>query len=101
MIRRVFIMALLVFTLGAPTALAGSKGCPNGYCGNAGGVQQQLGGGGPSQPTGANTPSTGVRPTGGTLPFTGLELGLLVVGGTLLVLVGGSLRRLTRARVQP
>ena len=101
MIRRVFITALLVLTLGASTALAGSNGCPKGYCGNAGEVQQQLGGGGPSQPSSATAPSTGVRPSGGTLPFTGLELSLLVVGGTLLVVVGGSLRRLTRARVQP
>jgi hypothetical protein len=33
---------------------------------------------------------------GGSLPFTGLDLGLLVLGGLLLVAAGLSLRRLAK-----
>jgi hypothetical protein len=35
---------------------------------------------------------------GGALPFTGLDLGLLIGGGLLLVAVGATLRRVSRAR---
>ena len=35
-------------------------------------------------------------PNDGTLPFTGMDLGLLVVGGGALLSVGFVLRRLTR-----
>ena len=35
--------------------------------------------------------------SGGTLPFTGLDLTLLVVGSLLLLVVGITLRRATRA----
>jgi hypothetical protein len=34
---------------------------------------------------------------GGGLPFTGLDIGLLVGGGVVLVLVGMTIRRLSRA----
>jgi hypothetical protein len=34
--------------------------------------------------------------TGGALPFTGLDLGLIALGGGGLLLLGGSLRRLGR-----
>ncbi|MGH2995967.1 MAG: hypothetical protein ACRDM9_06605 [Gaiellaceae bacterium] len=34
----------------------------------------------------------------GVLPFTGLDLALLVVGGVLLLLLGGGLRRFSRSR---
>jgi hypothetical protein len=39
-----------------------------------------------------------VEGTGGALPFTGLDLALLVGGGLLLIVVGAGVRRLTRAR---
>ena len=37
---------------------------------------------------------------GGTLPFTGLDLGLLIGGGVLLLALGLVLRRLTREKPQ-
>lgn len=51
-----------------------------GYGGQAGGVQGEIAGAG-----------------GGALPFTGLDLTLLVLGSLLLVVVGITLRRGTRA----
>jgi hypothetical protein len=36
--------------------------------------------------------------TGGGLPFTGFDLGLLTVGGALLLTVGFGLRRVARAK---
>jgi len=50
-----------------------------GYQGAAGGVQGSVSG-------------------GGALPFTGLDLGLLVGGGMVLLVVGGLLRRLAREK---
>jgi hypothetical protein len=37
------------------------------------------------------------EPDGGNLPFTGLDVALLVGGGALLLLMGLGMRRLTRA----
>jgi len=38
-----------------------------------------------------------VHAAAGTLPFTGVDLALLVVGGTMILLVGFGLRRVARA----
>jgi hypothetical protein len=39
-----------------------------------------------------------VVPRSGTLPFTGLDLALLVAGGAAMLLVGGGLRKLGRGK---
>jgi hypothetical protein len=52
----------------------------DGYGGGAGGIQSDVEGGG----------------GGGSLPFTGLDLGLLIGGGLQLLAVGFGLRRLAR-----
>lgn len=54
-----------------------------------------------SEQTGYNFGGGGVQGEvegGGALPFTGLDLGLLIGGGLLLVAVGATLRRVSRAR---
>jgi hypothetical protein len=63
----------------AATAFAGSSSV-SGYGGQAGGVEQE------------------VESVGGALPFTGLDLGLLIGGGLLLLAVGAGLRRLGREK---
>jgi hypothetical protein len=69
---------LAALTVWAPIALA-QQSSVDGYGGGAGGIQSDVEGGG-----------------GGSLPFTGLDLGLLIGGGLLLLAVGFGLRRLSR-----
>ena len=54
---------------------------PRGYQGPAGAVQEQVRAG------------TGTSKTLGSLPFTGLDLALVVGAGLLLLLMGAELRR--------
>jgi hypothetical protein len=61
-----------------PGALAATP-TQRGYGGSAGEVQQQV-------------------DRGGTLPFTGLDLGLMAGGGVLLIVLGTGLWRVTRHR---
>ena len=62
----------------APLALA-QQSSVDGYGGGAGGIQSEVESGG-----------------GGSLPFTGLDLGLLIGGGLVLLAVGFGLRRFSR-----
>jgi hypothetical protein len=74
---RCFFLAVLSVLAIAPTALAGSVKA--GYGGGAG-VQNEVG------------QTAGVA-AGGSLPFTGLDLALLVIGGLMLLVLGMFLRR--------
>jgi hypothetical protein len=49
---------------------------------------------------GARSPESAIATTGrsGTLPFTGIDLALLLGGGILLLLVGGGMRRMGRPK---
>jgi hypothetical protein len=71
---------LAVVAVYAPVALA-QQSSVDGYGGGAGGIQSEVEGGGGA---------------GGSLPFTGLDLGLLIGGGVVLLAVGFGLRRLAR-----
>ena len=81
------VVALALFT--AAPAFAASA-ASDGYGGEGGGVLGASGGGG------NGSPPAQVVDTGGSLPFTGLDLGLLALGGCALVGVGVGLRRLSR-----
>lgn len=76
---RYMVVAVATALVAAPAALAASV--QSGYEGGAG-VQNQVG-----QSAGA----AGVL--GGSLPFTGLDLALLVLGGLMLLVIGMVLRR--------
>jgi hypothetical protein len=81
-VKRLVIIGISVvaaLTVWAPIALA-QQSSVDGYGGGAGGIQSDVEGGG----------------GGGSLPFTGLDLGLLIGGGLLLLAVGFGLRRLSR-----
>jgi hypothetical protein len=79
--------AVLAGLLLAPAALAQSGSTSgSGYLGTAGETQAGVGSG-----------NLGAA-SQGTLPFTGLDLALLVAGGLALLMVGASVRRLTRSR---
>lgn len=70
----------------APSALAAGGAAGSGYGGSAGNVQNEVGSGNAAGAAGAS----------GSLPFTGLDLALLVVGGAALLLVGTGMRRAAR-----
>ena len=80
------IKVLCVVVLGALALAAGSMAAsskPPAYKGNAGNVQQDV---------------QGETNTLGSLPFTGLDLALIVGGGLLLVIAGVSIRRVANRR---
>ena len=68
----------------------------DGYSDEGGQIQTQIdstGGGGGTPPA----PARATSDAGGSLPFTGLDVALLVGAGGLLVAAGFGMRRLTRA----
>jgi hypothetical protein len=78
--KRVVVSALAAALIGSPSALAASPDTAlSGYGGQAGGTQGGLAG-----------------EQGGVLPFTGVQLGLVALGGIALVGSGAVLRRSTR-----
>ena len=93
----------IMLAVGAPAAFAQQGSADDGYGEPAGLVQTQVGGGG-EQPaaqtktpaTTAEAPATTVSDNGGKLPFTGLDIALMVGAGGLLLLLGFGMRRLTR-----
>ena len=70
----------------AATAVAGSGSY--GYAGKAAGAQASV--------TAPKTHAAVKGDTTGTLPFTGLDLTLIVAGGVVLLLAGAGLRRAGR-----
>jgi hypothetical protein len=92
--RLALFMAVVAVALAAAVPAYGSS-VTDTYSGHSGGVlgavNNNSGGGGnaPTQVRAANTGS-------GSLPFTGLDIGLLALGGGALVGVGVGLRRLAR-----
>lgn len=114
--RLVALMATLtlIFAVTAPAALAQSGG--DGYRTDGPSVLGQTEGGGGNDDNGGNggngsDPSNGEGTTAGndtrsadrsassgdSLPFTGLDLGLVAAAGASLMLMGVGMRRLTRA----
>ena len=95
----------IMLAVGAPAAFAQQGSADDGYGEPAGLVQTQVGGGGGEQPSAeTSTPpakttspaAATVSDNGGKLPFTGLDIALMVGAGGLLLLLGFGMRRLTR-----
>ena len=80
---RCLVMAVFALLVLAPTALGAAGSAGKAYGGNAGGVQDEVNQGA--------VHAAAVQ--GGSLPFTGVDLALLVAGGVMLLLVGVGLRR--------
>jgi hypothetical protein len=93
--------ALLAFAAPAAFAQSGSEG----YSGSnvVAGLDQGGGGGGggksgqvaAAETTPVSTPVQATTDTGGSLPFTGADLGVLAAAGGILLSLGFGLRRLT------
>jgi hypothetical protein len=86
------VLAALAVMSFATTALA--QPSIDGYSDTAGQIQTQIKDDGGTPPPSA--PATVTDPSGSTLPFTGLDVALLVGAGGLLVGAGFGMRRLTR-----
>src|SRR5437879_6057184 len=86
------VCALLL--LAAPAASAQTSAQP-GYTTPAGNVQQRVGGG--HDAPRPNTVTAENR--GGTLPFTGLDLGLVAAAGGVLLAIGFAIRRVSRSEI--
>jgi Alphavirus glycoprotein J len=86
MLRRLILLSLALAALAIPAAPAVAS-VTDGYATPAGVSQTQV-----TDPTRNATAST----SGSTLPFTGLDLGLMLVGGVVLLGGGLVLKRFTR-----
>lgn len=84
----------LALVLALATTAFGQTSAGDGYNDAAGQVQGQVQGG--QEDAAAPTGNAQAQDQGG-LPFTGLDLGLLIGGGCALVAVGFGMRRLARA----
>lgn len=82
---RCLIVAVFALLVLAPTALAAGGSAGSGYGGVGGNVQNDV-------QQGA-LDASGTESSGGSLPFTGLDLTLLVAGGMTLLVVGAGLRQ--------
>jgi hypothetical protein len=80
---RCLLVAVCALLLLAPAALGAGGSADRGYGGN-GGVQREVNQGA--------VDATASK----SLPFTGLDLALLIVGGISLVIVGSGLRRASK-----
>lgn len=91
--RKFVLIAMMVVALAVPASAFAS----NGYT-NVAGVNQ--GGGNSGSPSGAPAAvaSTGEPSSTGVLPFTGLELGLMLGAGVVLLGTGVALRRTRTSR---
>ncbi|MEA2405694.1 MAG: hypothetical protein QOE08_2341 [Thermoleophilaceae bacterium] len=94
----------IMLAVGAPAAFAQQGSANDGYGEPAGLVQTQVGTSGEQPAAQTKTPAspaespatTTVSDNGGKLPFTGLDIALMVGVGGLLLLLGFGMRRLTR-----
>jgi hypothetical protein len=96
-LRNITVGAVLCIALFVAAPAYGQSAAQNGYSQPAGSVQQQLG----SQSSDAHAVTT--QPTAekssGQLPFTGLDIALVVAAGGVLLAMGLGIRRLSRSEL--
>ena len=89
------VLCIALFIAAAPAYAASSAGT-TGYSEPAGSVQQQLGS---SSDDGRKVEASTVKDDSGQLPFTGLDIALVVAAGGVLLAMGLGIRRLSRTEV--
>ena len=91
--RHALLMVVVAFALLAVAPVAyGAGAVTDGYGGKGGGVLGAVNSGGGN----GSPPAQVAEASSGSLPFTGLDIGLLALGGGVLIAVGFGLRRLAR-----
>lgn len=96
--RLALLMVVVAVALVAAVPAYGQSAVSDAYGGHGGGVLGSVGGGNSGNGSHATPTQVRVADTNdsGSLPFTGLDLGLLAMGGCALVGVGIGLRRYAR-----
>jgi hypothetical protein len=90
------VITVLVLML-AFAASASAQSSVQGYEDQGGQIQAQIQGGGSDGGGSGTSPVSATTDTGASLPFTGLDVALLLGAGGLLVVAGLGMRRLTRS----
>jgi hypothetical protein len=92
--RLALLMAVVALALFVAVPAYGQSAVSDTYAGRGGGIVGTVdSGNGPTAPT---PQQVQVSSNEGSLPFTGLDIGLLALGGVALVGVGVGLRRVAR-----
>jgi hypothetical protein len=93
--RNIYSLITVLVLMLAFAASASAQSSVQGYEDQGGQIQAQIQGGGGG---GSGTaPVSATTDSGGSLPFTGLDVALLLGAGGLLVVAGLGMRRLTRS----
>lgn len=94
-IKNIIVGAVLSIALFAAAPAYGQTASQSAYSHPAGSVQQQL-----NDNTSHDTsPTESATKKSGSLPFTGLDLALVVAAGGVLLAMGFGIRRISRAEV--
>jgi hypothetical protein len=94
--RLALYMAVVAVALAAAVPAYAQTAGTDGYAGHSGNLVGTVNSGGNGGNGNAAAPAQVRASSGGSLPFTGLDIGLLALGGGALVGVGIGLRRLAR-----
>jgi hypothetical protein len=92
--RLALLVAVVALALVVAVPAYGQSAANDAYAGRGGGIVGTVDNGGPSGPTAQ--PVQVATNDQGSLPFTGLDVGVLALGGLALVGVGVGLRRFAR-----
>jgi hypothetical protein len=97
-LRNITVGAVLCIALFVAAGPAYAQSAQSGYAEPAGSVQQQLdNGSNDNHKVEASRISNDSNDNGGSLPFTGLDLALVVAAGGVLLAMGLGIRRLSRS----
>jgi len=95
--RLALLMAVVALALVVAVPAYGQSAVNDTYAGKGGGIVGTVdSGNGPSAPAPQQVQVASTSGDDGSLPFTGLDIGLLALGGAALVGVGMGLRRFAR-----
>jgi hypothetical protein len=99
-LRNITVGAVLCIALFVAAGPAYAQSAASGYAEPAGSVQQQLdSGAGDAHKVSASNVSNDTSNSGSKLPFTGLDLALVVAAGGVLLAMGLGIRRLSRSEL--
>jgi hypothetical protein len=104
--KRIAFLAAVIVALAVSAPAYGQSATGDAYGHSGGGILGAVdsgnGGGGGGGNAGTSTPAptqvVAATSTDGSLPFTGMDLGLLALGGVVLLGVGFGLRRVARTQ---